>query len=98
MAWAVPRRNLMEYDMKDYPAAAPAASDARNEAAGIALVKLPNGQQMEGYIILSEKNLRRLGLDAALPDGEYEVNATITLRFGRKTADVAPALDIKKIG
>ena len=98
MAWAVPRRNLKEYDMKDYPSAAPAASDTRNEAAGIGLVKLPNGQQLEGYIILSDKNLKRLGLAEALPDGEYEVNATITLRFGRISAEVAPALDIKRVG
>lgn len=97
MAWAVPRRNLMEYDMKDYPANAPAVA-ARPEAAGIATVKLGNGQQLEGYIILSDKNLRRLGLEEALPDGEYEVDAVVTLRFGRKSGEVAPALEIKRVG
>jgi hypothetical protein len=96
MAWAVPRRNLKEYDMKDYPANAPAAA-ARQEAAGIGLIKLPNGQQLEGYVVLSDKNLRRLGLEEALPDGEYEVNCTLTLRFGRKSADVAPAIEIKRV-
>ena len=84
--------------MKDYPANAPTAP-ARQEAAGIGLIKLPNGQQLEGYILLTEdKNLRRLGLEEALPDGEYEVDCTLILRFGRKSRDVAPALEIKKVG
>ena len=82
--------------MKDYPSAAP-QTNARDEAAGIATIKLPNGQQLEGYVILSDKNLRRMGLTEALPDGEYEVNATLTLRFGRKAGIVADALEIKRI-
>ena len=73
------------------------AAAQRQEAAGIGLIKLPNGQQLEGYVLLTDKNLRRLGLEAALPDGEYEVDCTLTLRFGRKTADVAEAVEIKRV-
>lgn len=61
---------------------------------GIITVELPNGQRVDGYILLSEKNLAKLGLtkDAAKALGS-EVktvsSAKLHVQFGERVQSIA---------
>lgn len=67
---------------------------------GIITITLPNGNKLDGYILLSEVNLARLGVkpDAvkALVDGQRtgQQSATLMLQFGQKDKAVAEQCDI----
>lgn len=67
---------------------------------GIATVELPNGQRLDGYILVSAKNAAKLGINAeqlkGLVDGKKKgsVSVTLHLQFGERDLAVADAVDI----
>ena len=77
--------------MSAYNSRAPRNTEA-NDNHGFITFTLPNGEQLEGYVVLSPKNLARLGLredqiDAAIGKS---FTATATLRTKSDPKVVAP--------
>lgn len=72
----------------------------QEENHGIATVELPNGQRLDGYILLSAKNAGKLGINAetlkALVEGKKKgsVAVTLHLQFGDRDLTVAEAVEI----
>lgn len=90
-------------DFGTNPAAASGTSTKRGkqeENHGIATVELPNGQRLDGYILLSAKNAAKLGINAealkALVDGKKKGSTSVTLhlQFGERDLTVADAVEI----
>lgn len=77
----------------------PAATGAQRkkkeeENYGIVTVELPNGQKLDGYILLSEKNLAKLGLTTQQAKDFGQVsksvsNAKLHVQFGDRVVKVA---------
>lgn len=91
----------MDFGTNPTSATAPASRRAKQEENhGIATVELPNGQRLDGYILLSAKNAGKLGINAdalkALVDGKKKgsVSVTLHLQFGEKDLTVAEAVAI----
>lgn len=72
----------------------------QEENYGIATVELPNGQRLDGYILLSAKNAAKLGITAdqlkGLVDGKKKGSTSVTLhlQFGDREIAVADAVEI----
>lgn len=70
------------------------------ESYGIATIELPNGQRLDGYILLSEKNAAKLGITAeqlaGLVSGKKKGSTAVTLhlQFGDKDVAVAAPVEI----
>ena len=90
-------------DFGTNPASATSGTSRRakqEENHGIATVELPNGQRLDGYILLSAKNAGKLGINAETLKGLVEgkkkgsVSVTLHLQFGDRDLTVAEAVAI----
>lgn len=90
-------------DFGTNPAPATNAASRRSkqeESFGIATIELPNGQRLDGYILLSAKNAAKLGINAdqlkALVEGKKKGSTSVTLhlQFGDRDLTVADAVEI----
>jgi len=68
---------------------------------GIGTIELPNGQRLDGYILLSAKNAAKLGINAeqlkAMVEGQKKgsvAGVTLHLQFGERDLAVADAVEI----
>ena len=68
---------------------------------GIATIELPNGQRLDGYILLNAKNAGKLGIKPdqlkALVEGQKKgavASVTLHLQFGERDIAVADAVEI----
>lgn len=64
---------------------------------GIAFITLPNGKSLEGYVVLSAKNLARMGItpEQAQAFGNARKtlsNVKLEVQFGRKDAELAESV------
>ena len=91
----------MDFGTNPASATAPASRRAKQEENhGIATVELPNGQRLDGYILLSAKNAAKLGINAetlkGLAEGKKKgsVSVTLHLQFGDRDLAVAEAVEI----
>ena len=72
----------------------------QDDNAGIATIELPNGQRLDGYVLLSAKNAAKLGINAEQLKGLVEgkkkgsVSVTLHLQFGERDLAVAEAVTI----
>lgn len=76
----------------------------QDENHGIATVELPNGQRLDGYILLSPKNCAKLGINAdsvkALVEGKKkgtigtDGGVKLHVQFGERDLAVADAVEI----
>ena len=69
----------------------------KDESYGIAFITLPNGKSLEGYVVLSAKNLARMGLtpEQAASFGNVRKtlsNVKLEVQFGRANAELADAV------
>ena len=90
-------------DFGTNPAPATNASSRRakrEESFGIATIELPNGQRLDGFVVLTAKNAARLGINADqlkdLVDGKKKGSTSVTLhlQFGDRDVAVAEAVEI----
>ena len=84
----------MSNDFGSNPAATTGRSKKEAANYGIITVELPNGQKLDGYVLLSEKNLARLGLTAAQATAMGAVSKTVSgaklsITFGDRVLTVA---------
>ena len=91
----------MDFGTNPAPATNAASRRAKQEESfGIATIELPNGQRLDGYIILQAKNVAKLGINAeqlkALVEGKKKGSTSVTLhlQFGDRDLTVAPAVEI----
>jgi hypothetical protein len=90
----------MTNDFGSNPAQASGKRSKQTESYGIATIELPNGQRLDGYVLLSEKNAAKLGITseqlAALVAGKKKgsVAVTLHLQFGDKDLAVAAPVEI----
>ena len=69
----------------------------KDESYGIAFITLPNGKSLEGYVVLSPKNLARMGITPEQAKAFGNVRKTLSnvkleVQFGRKDAELAEAV------
>ena len=87
-------------DCGSNPAPANSKRNKQDENFGIATIELPNGQRLDGYILLSAKNAGKLGINAdqlkALAEGKKKGSTSVTLhlQFGDRDVAVADAVEI----
>ena len=90
-------------DFGTNPAPATNASSRRakqEESFGISTIELPNGQRLDGFVVLTAKNAARLGINADqlkdLVDGKKKGSTSVTLhlQFGDRDVAVAEAVEI----
>ena len=88
-------------DFGSNPAAAGSKRSKQTENHGIGTIELPNGQRLDGYILLSAKNAAKLGINAdqlkALVEGQKKgavSGVTLHLQFGERDLTVADAVEI----
>lgn len=67
------------------------------ETYGIVTIELPNGQKLDGYIVLTEKNLGRMGITKDQVkifgnDLKTLSGSKLHVQFGGKTVKVADAV------
>ena len=54
----------MDFGTNPAPATTTRGASKQEESSGIATIELPNGQRLDGYILLSAKNAAKLGINA----------------------------------
>jgi hypothetical protein len=93
-------------DFGTNPAQASTARRTKKEETshGIATVELPNGQRLDGYIILTPKNVAKLGINAdkvkEFEDGKkkgtigLDGGVKLHVQFGERELAVADAVEI----
>mgnify|MGYP000054633684 CR=1 FL=1 len=89
-------------DFGTNPAGAPASGKRSKQAEnfGIVTIELPNGQRLDGYILLSAKNAAKLGINAdqlktlVAQQKKGSTGATLHLQFGERDLTVADAVEI----
>ena len=90
----------MDFGTNPAPATNASRRSKQEESFGIATIELPNGQRLDGYILLSAKNAAKLGINAdqlkGLVDGKKKGSTSVTLhlQFGDRETAVAPAVEI----
>lgn len=90
----------MDFGTNPAPATAASRRSKQEESFGIATIELPNGQRLDGYIVLQAKNIAKLGITAdqlkALVEGKKKGSTSVTLhlQFGDRDLTVAPAVEI----
>ena len=78
--------------MSAFNSRAPRNTDDRPESYGFVTFQLSNGQQLEGYLVLSEKNLARLGISKEHADNVVgkSFTALATIRTKSEPAVAEP--------
>lgn len=90
----------MDFGTNLAPATTTRRASKQEESFGIATIELPNGQRLDGYIVLQAKNIAKLGINAdqlkALVEGKKKGSTSVTLhlQFGDRDLTVAPAVEI----
>ena len=83
-----------DIDLGSRPGSTSARRGKQVENYGIITVELPNGQRVDGYILLSEKNLAKLGvgIDQAKAFGDTAKTvsgAKLHIQFGNREVKLA---------
>ena len=91
----------MDFGTNPAPATAAASRRAKqDESFGIATIELPNGQRLDGYVVLTAKNAAKLGISAdqlkGLVDGKKKGSTSVTLhlQFGDREQTIAEPVAI----
>ena len=90
----------MDFGTNPAPATTFRRASKQEESSGIATIELPNGQSLDGYVLITAKNAAKLGINAeqlkGLVDGKKKgsTGVTLHLQFGDRDLTVAPAVEI----
>ena len=90
----------MDFGTNPAPATTARRASKQEESSGIATIELPNGQRLDGYVLITAKNAAKLGINAeqlkALVEGKKKGSTSVTLhlQFGDRDLTVAPAVEI----
>ena len=90
----------MDFGTNPAPATAASRRSKQEESSGIATIELPNGQRLDGYVLITAKNAAKLGINAdqlkALVEGKKKGSTSVTLhlQFGDRDLTVADAVEI----
>ena len=90
----------MDFGTNPAPATAASRRSKQDESSGIATIELPNGQRLDGYVLITAKNAAKLGITVEQLKGLVEgkkkgsVAVTLHLQFGEKDQAVADAVEI----
>ena len=90
----------MDFGTNPAPATTTRRASKQEESSGIATIELPNGQRLDGYVLITAKNAAKLGINAeqlkGLVEGKKKGSTSVTLhlQFGDRDLTVAPAVEI----